>query len=987
MKFLRFHMGIGTILFLVATHQTFAQQLPAPPPSVVDPTAERQAIVRLLELRGVGSITTATKPTSTQMRDVASLPAEPLAVHTLDWKGTNATDDDFAVVRNLARIVILRLPSVNVTDRGLQNVRGLTTLTELRLNGNRITDAGLKHLEGLSNLKILDLNGTLVSPGGIAALQAKLPGCKIISRNGTLPATGNSTVTAQATKYPDVLTKVPAPNGVTVKHVHPMIAVPISEIATGKYPAVLNQAIVFTRPIQRYAPSNEAGRLEVSFTTDGVWLLAASWSDGDGYAAGAKEALTQTQLIEKQYWLPYGRVRLRNSLDGRAEDHTLFWRQCRAGEKLVIRTRRQHPAFLITPSAAAQRPDLLSYEPDRRLPEGVQGVAVQTKSRLLLERKDFESLEKWADGYLLNDAMYPSGRYKMLDVWHPYSFPISGETEQLFQDRLKTCDQWLARYPKSAAARLMIAGAALRYSVFLMYQRETDGPARVPDVRRRALEALFEIEQLGRAHPVIYTSYLRLAAEDWWDEELALNYLDKSLETGKWCDGPTTQVLGILLFRARRLNEPERSAKRVEHRELVESIINRTKAKYGDAMYAAMVRSFNPQALETVFDDGVFEWPRAKTSFVELMKLFPDSARTKQIFCRYACCMNDRETAQQLFKELGEFGVDDEKIWYSDYELRAHRRWAMDDLASGEQHKTIEHPQGSVAAVAWIDGQKILYSDHFTRLWLCDVETGQKTRFGTVTIQEPLSLAVNTSSAQALSGTYFGNLSLVNYTAGSYRKLAGGRDDLRTVSLSEDGRWACAGSAAGAVAIYQIDLPSKEEFQKPTRTLQSGNAQGLLCSGFSRDAATLVTCGRNGVAEVWDVESGELRKSWKVHPKRTRAATLSRDATRLATIAPDGTIALWNTDDKTLVKEIIGGKILGQSVALSDDGKLLAIGTGISERLEPEQIRVYELATGSLLQTLNGHKGAIVNLAFARDGRTIASAGHDMTIRIWRLAP
>lgn len=149
----------------------------------------------------------------------------------------------------------------------------------------------------------------------------------------------------------------------------------------------------------------------------------------------------------------------------------------------------------------------------------------------------------------------------------------------------------------------------------------------------------------------------------------------------------------------------------------------------------------------------------------------------------------------------------------------------------------------------------------------------------------------------------------------------------------------------------------------------------------------MVTCGRNGVAEVWDVESGELRKSWKVHPKRTRAATLSRDATRLATIAPDGTIALWNTDDKTLVKEIIGGKILGQSVALSDDGKLLAIGTGISERLEPEQIRVYELATGSLLQTLNGHKGAIVNLAFARDGRTIASAGHDMTIRIWRLAP
>jgi len=67
------------------------------------------------------------------------------------------------------------------------------------------------------------------------------------------------------------------------------------------------------------------------------------------------------------------------------------------------------------------------------------------------------------------------------------------------------------------------------------------------------------------------------------------------------------------------------------------------------------------------------------------------------------------------------------------------------------------------------------------------------------------------------------------------------------------------------------------------------------------------------------------------------------------------------------------------TLAISPDGRVLASGSGFEDPI----IRVWDAATGQLLDRLDGHAGYVSKLAFTRDGRRLISAASDQTIRFW----
>ena len=107
------------------------------------------------------------------------------------------------------------------------------------------------------------------------------------------------------------------------------------------------------------------------------------------------------------------------------------------------------------------------------------------------------------------------------------------------------------------------------------------------------------------------------------------------------------------------------------------------------------------------------------------------------------------------------------------------------------------------------------------------------------------------------------------------------------------------------------------------------------------------------------------------------SVALSDDGALLAAGTTTGQVWLWRVADRTLQMTLEGHTGPVFAVALSADGHLLASGQGDGT------VRLWDTSTGQLLATLEGHTGGVWGVALSADGHLLASGSADGTVRLW----
>jgi WD40 repeat protein len=260
-------------------------------------------------------------------------------------------------------------------------------------------------------------------------------------------------------------------------------------------------------------------------------------------------------------------------------------------------------------------------------------------------------------------------------------------------------------------------------------------------------------------------------------------------------------------------------------------------------------------------------------------------------------------------------------------------------------------------------------------IWLWDVSTGRELHKLRTDV-DPRVLVFDPAGRSLAVGGYGGTIELWDPAGGKLVRRLGDLTGVTGLAFTPDGKtltaWS-AGPKGWQERVFTVwDLVTGRERTRSTRVTEGHYTGALAPDGRcfadpTADAKSIL---------LIDPATGKERGRTEGEGSRPGVIAFSGDSQLLTATSTDGVVRVWETATGKRVRQFRALPTDLDSVALSGDGKLLAL-TG----REDMGLHLWDMARERELHAFPGHRHGPLDVAFLPDGRTVATVNREHSQR------
>ncbi|NET06825.1 MAG: hypothetical protein F6K16_19415 [Symploca sp. SIO2B6] len=213
--------------------------------------------------------------------------------------------------------------------------------------------------------------------------------------------------------------------------------------------------------------------------------------------------------------------------------------------------------------------------------------------------------------------------------------------------------------------------------------------------------------------------------------------------------------------------------------------------------------------------------------------------------------------------------------------------------------------------------------------------------------------------------------------------FTGHKKTITSISFSPDGKMLASGSEDDTVKLWSLD--SKED--EPIITFE-GHEGSVTSVSFSPDGKMIASGSEDKTVKLWNLDGKELKSLDHLYPISdvsfspvSKASSQDLEQTIISSDLSGENLRLWRSDGSLLKQISVYGRkwnIEDQTIAVSNLSGL------ISNKIDLKLLQIDNQYKRTDI-SLQGHRNSVTSFSLSPNGKMLASASEDNTVKLWNL--